>query len=93
MKRSPIKPRSKKRISMYVERRKLVVEILKQHPQCQRCATKKSTDVHEVKSRARGGSILDRDNCVAVCRPCHSWITTHPRKAHEEGWLKMSWEK
>ena len=93
MKRSPIRPRSKKRSEMYVERRKLVAEILKQQPQCQRCATKKSTEVHEVKSRARGGSILDRDNCVALCHTCHHWITTHPKQAHEEGWLKMSWEK
>jgi 5-methylcytosine-specific restriction endonuclease McrA len=78
---------------MYVERRKLVSQLLKQHPQCQRCATKKSTEVHEVLSRARGGSILDPSNCVALCHECHSWITTHPKEAQEQGWLKNSWEK
>lgn len=93
MKRSPIKPRSRKRTLMYVERRKLVAELLQKYPQCQRCATKKSTEVHEVLSRARGGSILDPANCVALCHYCHSWITTNPKEATEQGWLKNSWEK
>ncbi len=47
-----------------------------------------STEVHEVVSRARGGDILDPDNCRALCHECHIWITTHPAQATEEGWLK-----
>ncbi len=75
-----------------MERRKLVAEMLTKHPQCARCHYKKSTEVHELKSRARGGSILDPDNCVALCHQCHFWITTNPKDAKQEGWLKSSWE-
>lgn len=47
--------------------------------------------MHEVKSRARGGSILDEDNLACLCRTCHEWVTTHPAEALKEGWLVESW--
>lgn len=77
---------------IYVERRKLVALILESFPVCVRCNTNKSTEVHEIKSRARGGSILEPNNCAALCWKCHHWITTNPKDAHAEGWLKNSWE-
>ncbi len=77
----------------YVERRKLVVEMLAEFPLCERCGVKASTEVHEVLSRARGGSILDKSNCRALCHDCHFWVTTNPIEAHDQGWLKNSWEK
>lgn len=76
----------------YVERRKLVAEYLGANPRCHRCKSAVAIDVHELKSRARGGSILDPENFAALCRPCHSWITTHPAEATEQGWLRASWE-
>jgi 5-methylcytosine-specific restriction endonuclease McrA len=78
---------------LYVARRRLVEQILEEHPRCQRCQANNSTEVHELLSRARGGSILDRGNCVALCSTCHAWITTHPKDAHAEGWLRHSWEE
>lgn len=88
-----IRKRSKKTAKIYAnERIPLVIELLNQFPFCQRCKTNKSVDVHELKSRARGGSILDKNNLRCVCRPCHTWITSHPKEAHEQGWLKWSWE-
>lgn len=74
------------------QRAPLVAAFLEARPICQRCNAARSTDVHEIKSRARGGSILDEDNLAALCRPCHAWITTHPAAAHTEGWLLHSWE-
>lgn len=48
-------------------------------------------DVHEIINRSQGGSILDEINLLAVCRPCHTRITTNPKDAervglHLEGW-------
>ncbi len=48
----------------------------------------RSTQVHEKLTRARGGDITDKDNCVALCRACHRWVHEHPAAATEEGWLE-----
>lgn len=85
--------RSRKMTKIYVERRKLVGALLEERPLCQKCQVTPSTEVHELLSRARGGSILDVTNCVALCFLCHHWITTHPKEATESGWLKNSWDK
>jgi hypothetical protein len=47
-------------------------------------------EVHEPLTRARGGSILDPDNAVAICRICHSWIHDHPELAKSVGLLRSS---
>lgn len=73
-------------------RRKLRVKMLDQQPLCERCQKAYATDLHEIKTRARGGSILDESNICVLCRPCHSYITTHPAEALEQGWMKNSWE-
>lgn len=40
-----------------------------------------SVDVHEIKRRSGGGSILDDANLLAVCRFCHDWAGAHPKAA------------
>ena len=50
-----------------------------------------ATDGHEVKTRARGGSILSRANIVLICRTCHGVITEHPDWALFHGWVVASW--
>ena len=87
-----MKPRSKKMEVLYVERRKIVAELLRDNPLCERCAKTYATDVHEIKTRARGGSILDRENLACLCRFCHAWVTQNPKLALEQGWLKNSWD-
>ena len=47
----------------------------------------RSVDIHEPLTRARGGSILNPANTVAVCRGCHDWIHTHPESATRLGLL------
>lgn len=87
-----LNPRSKKRATLYrTERAPLVAQLLADNPLCQRCHRTPAVDVHEIKSRARGGSITDLDNLALLCRPCHNWITTHPAAAEEEGWSLPSW--
>lgn len=88
-----IRHRSKKMESLYAtQRRKIVADLLDGQPLCQRCNREFASDVHELKSRARGGSITDLENLVVLCRTCHSWITTNPKEALEQGWLKNSWD-
>lgn len=50
-------------------------------------------DPHEPLSRGRGGSIVDRENVLMVCRRHHSWLHSHPVEAHGLGLLVHSWEK
>lgn len=85
--------RSPKMATTYIQRRKLVARLLEERPVCERCRFAQSVDVHEVKSRARGGSILDEANCRALCRVCHDFLTTHPRQAEAEGWSVHSWDE
>ena len=88
-----MRARSKKRQALYeAERIPLVKRLLEERPVCQRCFRQRSTDVHEVKTRARGGSITDESNLVCLCRPCHDLITRDPKTAQERGWVKNSWE-
>jgi len=51
---------------------------------------RRAVDIHEPLTRARGGSILDPANTVAVCRTCHDWIHTHPVAATELGLLSSN---
>lgn len=89
----PLRRRSKKTSQVYrTQRIPLVRELLADQPLCERCLRTYATEVHEIKSRARGGSILDRDNLALLCHDCHAWVTTHPKDATLEGWLKHSWE-
>ena len=89
MKRSRLKPRSKKMAAKYVERRKLVEKLLKERPQCEAkvpdVCTGKSVDLHELLARSQGGSILDESNIICVCRACHDFVGTEVQKATEMG--------
>lgn len=100
-----MKQRSEKTQKKYIERRKLVVEMLAAIPWCQACPIfaqhdeKKmyrrnpSTDLHEIKRRSQGGSILDKENIMCVCRPCHSRIGDQPQLAFDLGLAKHGWEE
>ena len=81
-----MKRRSKKMEALYKIRKPLVKELLEEYPVCQRCLMARSTDPHEPLTRARGGSIIDKANMVALCRECHDWIHAHPKQAGE--WLR-----
>lgn len=101
----PIAQRSKKMEATYVERRKFVKKVLTERPLCEACPVfalhdgkitykiKPSTDVHELVRRSQGGSILDEDNVLAVCRPCHTRIGNFPELAFQLGLALHSWER
>jgi hypothetical protein len=91
----PLRFRSKKQARAYIIRRRIVAELFEAHPICQvPWCNERSTDPHEPLTRARGGSILDPSNVVAICRAHHDEITfTEPAWAYEIGFLKHSWDK
>lgn len=102
LRRTPLAKQSAKRKREQADRRKLVARLLTERPRCQagplilheqpgyRCGGW-SVDIHEPLTRARGGSILDDSNALAVCRPCHDWIHQHPDAATRIGLLEHSW--
>jgi 5-methylcytosine-specific restriction endonuclease McrA len=50
--------------------------------------------VHEVRSRAQGGSITDPANAIFVCWSCHRTIHDQPRRSAELGLLySKKWER
>ena len=65
-----------------------LTESMKQSVKGKTICQGKTVDIHEPLTRARGGSILDVDNTVALCRSCHDWIHEHPREATGLGLLK-----
>jgi hypothetical protein len=95
MKRSPLNRVSKKRSKLNVERREFVREFLEENPLCQAqiedVCRLVAVDVHEILTRARGGSIVDPDNCLALCRACHRFITDNPAFSNEQGFTVSSW--
>lgn len=50
-----------------------------------------SQDIHEIVNRSQGGSILEYENLLAVCRPCHTRITIRPKQAEALGMHLESW--
>jgi hypothetical protein len=50
-----------------------------------------ATEVHELLSRARGGSIVEDTNVISACHRCHHWITTEPRLATMAGLQRSRW--
>ena len=50
-----------------------------------------SVDVHELVRRSQGGSILDEDNLMCVCRDCHRRIGNHPQLAFDLGLARPGW--
>lgn len=98
--------RSKKKEAEYRLRRPLVQRLLEERPWCEACPIFAqhdgvmgmyhrfpSVDIHELIRRSQGGSILDEENLMAVCRSCHNRIGNHPALAFELGLAKHGWEK
>jgi hypothetical protein len=52
-----------------------------------------SSEVHELKKRSRGGSIVEDDNVAALCHWCHAFTETEPRLSTEAGLLIPSWQQ
>lgn len=88
MKRASLRQVSAKRRALLRERKKLTDAMQSEgRPSCVNCGAP-AEDLHELLSRARGGSISDPTNCVPICRPCHTYATEHPIEAEKLGLSK-----
>jgi len=104
--KTPLKPISDKRRKAAGARRTFVREQLSLRPYCEAglkigdyctqhhlnagSCSKYAVDIHEPLTRARGGSIVDPENSVSLCRICHDWIHNNPKAATELGLLKRA---
>jgi len=97
--RTPLRQVSAKRTKVQRLRRAMVAEELAKRELCEagarithaghnaRC-NGLAIELHEPLTRARGGSILDPANTVAICRSCHDWIHANPAAATSVGLLE-----
>ena len=96
MKRSRVRPISGKRAALMVQRRHFVKDLLGMRPLCEArlegCSTR-ATDVHERLNRSQGGKIVGGgpEDYMALCRPCHRFITDNPKVAYEQGFSVHRW--
>ena len=97
MKRTRIKPRSKKRLAEVEQRRAVVAAVFHRDWFC--CQAKTlvpqircwgELDAHELLSRGRGGDYLDPENVTTLCRAHHDWCHDHPLEATAVGLLKSA---
>ena len=89
--RTPLRSMSKKRRRLQAARRRVCHEVKLRDVDC--VARNLPTGipcygelvVHEKKPRGRGGSILDKENCVSVCTTHHDFLHLHPKLSREWG--------
>lgn len=84
MKRTRIRPVSRKRAAQDRLYSKLRKVFLDRHPICQVCSSARATEVHH--KAGRGALYLDIELWLAACHDCHQRITEHPAWAIEQGW-------
>jgi 5-methylcytosine-specific restriction endonuclease McrA len=91
--RTRIKPVSTKRAKENRQRAKVIDELWPGRiVECWRDGcTRLADDVHEIQTRARGGSITDPANLAPLCRTCHGEATREAPWAYEQGLLAHSW--
>jgi hypothetical protein len=77
---------SKKRQGEYKKYSKEKKAYLALHPQCERCKSKKSTDLHHKAGRV-GQWLCRYEYFSALCRECHDWIHGNGKEARRLGWI------
>jgi hypothetical protein len=77
---------SKKRQREYNQYAKEKKAYLALHPICERCKTKKATDLHHKAGRV-GQWLCRYEYFAALCRLCHDWLHANGRDARKAGWI------
>jgi len=90
--RSRIRPVSLKRARENRQPRAMACERFPEmNPRCVvPWCTRPADALHEILSRARGGSITDPENTVPACNPCNEELTHEPGWGYELGLIKHS---
>jgi len=88
--KSPLKRRlraaSPKRQSEYNQYAKEKKAYMALHPLCERCKTKKATDLHHKAGRV-GQWLCRYEYFAALCRECHDFCHRNPKEARSAGWI------
>lgn len=105
MKRTPLRPRSKKTAKVYRDERvPLTKRMLEVNPYCEvvdkikavkpdyNDCWRNAIGLHELKKRSAGGSITDPENLLRTCGPCNGWIEDNVTLAREAGLVIRSFE-
>jgi hypothetical protein len=77
---------SKKRQGEYNQYAKEKKAYLALHPQCERCKSKKATDLHHKAGRV-GQWLCRYEYFAALCRQCHDWLHANGKEARKAGWI------
>ena len=86
MKRTRLRPVSKKRAALNVEYRKLRKAFLLEHQVCEFSGCRShSRDVHH--RSGRGPNLLRVETWLALCRKHHDLVHANPKKSRELGLL------
>jgi 5-methylcytosine-specific restriction endonuclease McrA len=88
---APLAPVSKKRARENRERRAMVTRLYPERPRCACGCGRLADDLHEILSRARGGSITDPANCVPLARYCHDKATNEDPLFYDLSLVVHSW--
>lgn len=90
---TPIRPVSASRAAENRERAKVIAVLFPPGTLCGCGCGRLATDVHEILSRARGGSITDPPNLAPLARwPCHREITDEAPWGYAKGLSRHSWD-
>lgn len=84
--KTKIKAISDKQAKALTKYRKLRDEFMRLHEKCNRCGGE-ATDLHHIAGRV-GDNLTNVENFMALCRPCHLWVETHPEAAKQQGYSK-----
>jgi hypothetical protein len=76
-------PKRQNEYNKYAKEKKAYIAI---HPQCERCNTKKATDLHHKAGRV-GQWLYRSEYFAALCRKCHDWIHQNGKEARSLGWV------
>lgn len=100
MRRTRLRPVSKRRRDTFAERTLLILRVHERDVTCQartrvpeiECGG--PLDVHEIIPRSvwPRGELVEA-NCTLVCRSHHDWIGDNPVEAHRLGLHAFSWER
>jgi 5-methylcytosine-specific restriction endonuclease McrA len=85
-KKTSLKSVSTKRAGREVEYREQCRVFLAENPVCQVCRDAPSTDKHH-RSKRDGARLVDFENIMALCNPCHRHIHANPAWAYDRGFL------
>ena len=93
MKRSRIRPVSKRRAAQAGARNECRTIVLSRDVLCRGGCGRAATEVHELGRGAyRQSCWLDPELCIGLCRGCHQWVTENPTKAQEARLALAGWE-